>query len=113
MNRTGKARRSLCGRNRDDYEQFQFWRDQGLSVRAASVAAASGCRSVSELRERGRRYFECQPNCGPKTLEGLSACAGGFPDAFGKDAIFVGRVLGTAVVKDLCRRGYAVASGDP
>ena len=113
MSGAAKARRGLCGRNRDDFEQFQFWRDRGLSVRAASVAAASGCRSVSELRQRGRRYFEYQANCGAKTLKELSARVGGFPDALDGDAPFIGRGLNTALVKDLGRRGYAVVSGDP
>jgi hypothetical protein len=112
MSGAAKARRGLCGRNRDDFEQFQFWRDQGLSVRAASAAAASGCRSVRELRQLGWRYFEYQANCGAKTLRELSAHVGGFPDALGRDATFIGRALDTALVKDLRRRGYAVVSGD-
>lgn len=68
-------------RKRREFTYFRFWLAHGLSVRAATVAAAADCRSVDDLRELGWQTFQAKKNCGTRTLEELSELVGGWPDA--------------------------------
>lgn len=83
---TFTRRSSSPSRKRGDFAYLGFWLGHGLSVRAATAAAAAGCRSLNELRDLGWRAFQHQNNCGSKTLKELSELVGGWPDAPCKDS---------------------------
>lgn len=95
-------------RTRDNFAHFGFWRDQGLSVRAATAVAAAGCQSPEEVRDLGWRFFLRQGNCGPRTVEELSDLVGGWPDARRKYVAWLRRVPVDLLIEELRRRGIAV-----
>jgi hypothetical protein len=74
-------RSSSPTRKRREFAYFGFWLGHGLSVRAATAAAATGCRSLDELRLLGWQTFRNRKNCGTRTLQELSDLVGGWPDA--------------------------------
>jgi len=56
-------------------DRFNRWKAEGLSARAASVLALSGCDTVVDVQRLGRDYFERQSNVGAKTLAELNRLA--------------------------------------
>ena len=108
-----RRRSSSRTRKRGEFAYFGFWLNQGLSVRAATAAAAAGCRSLDELRDLGWRFFKYQNNCGTKTLEELSALVGGWPDMRRRGDTWIRRASDTMLIRELRRRGISVGSGEP
>jgi hypothetical protein len=96
----------------ETFADLRFWRDQGLSARAAAAVAAAGCQSVDEIRDLGWRFFEGQDNCGRRTLQELSNLVGGWPDAPGTYGAWVRRVPDDVLIEEMRRRGIAVGSDE-
>jgi hypothetical protein len=98
-------------KSRRDFADFRLWRDQGLSARAAAVAAAAGCRSLDEIRDLGRSFFLRQENCGNRTLQELSDLVGGWQNLPHERHAWVRRAPDGVLIDELRRRGIAVGSG--
>jgi hypothetical protein len=99
-------------RRRVDPAQFKFWRQRGLSVRAAAAVAAVGCKSVDEIRDRGWHFFERRGNCGMRTLQELSDLVGAWPDAPRRYVAWVRRTPDEVLLEEIRRRGIAVGGGE-
>ena len=59
---------------------IRFWASHGLSVRAYTALSIAGCRSVSDVRELGRRHFVNLRNCGCATLREIENLIGSWND---------------------------------
>ena len=101
-------RSSSPTRRRGELAYFGYWRGYGLSVRAATAAAAAGCRSLDELRGLGWHFFEHRKNCGTRTLEELSQLVGGWPDAPRRHDALIRCASDDALISELRRRGIPV-----
>ena len=99
-------------RKRGDPAHFKYWRQQGLSVRAAAAVAAVGCKSVDEIRDRGWHFFERRGNCGSRTLQELSDLVGTWPDAPRRYVAWVRRAPDEVLLEEIRRRGLAVVHGE-
>jgi hypothetical protein len=91
---------------------FRFWREQGLSARAATAVAAAGCQSLDEIRGLGWCFFLRQENCGNRTLQELSDLVGGWPNLPRKRGAYLRHTSDDALIDELRRRGIAVGSGE-
>jgi hypothetical protein len=56
--------------------RLDYWRRFGLSFRAASALASTGCDTVEDAAKLGRVYFAGRPNLGRKTLQELAIVLG-------------------------------------
>jgi hypothetical protein len=99
-------------RKRGDPAQYKYWRQHGLTVRAAAAVAAVGCKSVDEIRERGWHFFERRGNCGTRTLQELSDLVGAWPDAPRRYVAWVRRAPDEVLLEEIRRRGIAVGGED-
>jgi hypothetical protein len=97
---------------RGDESCLKFWTDQGLRIRAATAAAAAGCRSLDELRAVGWRFFENRENCGTRTLQELSDLVGGWSDAPPRRGAWIRRVPDDTLIEEVQRRGLVFSGGD-
>jgi hypothetical protein len=60
--------------------RLDYWRRFGLSFRAASALASTGCDTVEDAAKLGRIYFAGRPNLGRKTLQELAVVLGFSPE---------------------------------
>lgn len=60
--------------------RFETWKTRGLSTRAATILAMSGCGTVADVTSLGRSWFAGQRNVGATTLAELSTLAGWPPE---------------------------------
>lgn len=95
---------------RGDLAHFRFWKEQGISVRAATVLAAVGCKTRDEVRDLGWHFFQQQGNCGGRTLQELSDLAGGWPDVPCKYRAWIRHTPDDVLLEEMRRRGIAVGS---
>jgi len=102
--------RNFPAGKRGVFGNLGFWLDLNLSIRAATAAAAVGCQSVDELRGLGWRFFQCQENCGTRTLQELSELVGGWPDAPRRRDTWIRRASDDLLIEELHRRGIAAGS---
>jgi hypothetical protein len=106
-------RSSSPTKRRGELAYFGYWRGYGLSVRAATAAAAAaGCRSLEELRGLGWHFFEHRKNCGTRTLEELSQLVGGWPDAPRRHDALIRCASDDALISELRRRGIPVGRNE-
>ena len=96
-------------RKRGEPSLFKYWRHQGLGVRAA---AAVGCTSVDDIRDRGWHFFERRRNCGTRTLQELSDLVGVWPDPPRRYVAWVRRAPDEVLLEEMRLRGFAVVHGE-
>jgi hypothetical protein len=78
-----KDSESRQDRTRSQLDQgllVRFWASHGLSMRAYTALSIAGCRSVSDVRELGRRHFVNVRNCGRATLREIENLIGDWND---------------------------------
>lgn len=108
----GQCRQSLAAVPDEAFAHLKFWRDQGLSARAATAVAAAGCQSLDDIRNLGWHSFEGRDNCGRGTLQQLSNLVGGWPDEPRKYSKWVRRASDDVLIQEMRRRGIAVGSDE-
>lgn len=72
------------------------------------IATEAGCETAEDIRAKGFVYFKTLPNCGARTLEELSAAAGGWPDAPKPHGRWITRQSAEVLIEELMRRGLDV-----